>query len=360
MAVTGTGTFSDPYIVHDYDELESISSLAGTTRRYIKLGNDISGLNVPVWNLYNGYSGGLDINLNGHAIKDVTLDFAGNDRYDNCNLLPINREYINGAETNTNCVHDGRIINISFANICQTAAIQYFNFRRVNFGISCTYKFIDYDLGSDYRVKGLFQNCRFEKCTGVITAHFNNYTTIIHNYPHQFIFEYSSMYGCDFVINMPNVNFPADYITPSIRTIGIWHDGHDPTINANVYTFGCNVDCCRIRGMISGQGAFKGVIGASGEYKSSTTTSIPAMNVQHVCNLRNIASVDFSGCTRVPALPDVIPERSNWDDAGMGSWSVTNSDTVPEFIRVSASVTGAEMCNSAVLESKYIPVTVLS
>lgn len=78
MAITGTGTKDDPYIVHDYDELkEKYTEYNGSSMEwYIKLVNDID-CNVlgDDWEwtaMIRGY-GNKYIDLAGHTIKNIMI-----------------------------------------------------------------------------------------------------------------------------------------------------------------------------------------------------------------------------------------------------------------------------------------------
>ena len=87
MAITGTGTISDPYIVHDYTELkeaceyqnyDSGSSTIGTN--YVKLANDINCNDygsawewetIDLKNISSGSQHLTELDLDGHTIKNV-------------------------------------------------------------------------------------------------------------------------------------------------------------------------------------------------------------------------------------------------------------------------------------------------
>ena len=95
MAITGSGTQADPYIVHSYDE---IKTACGNNNVFIELGNDIDcnfyGENFE-WDKVN-VGTGTDFDLKGHTIKNfkVKENKYGFLLYDN------------------SLVHNGKILNV--------------------------------------------------------------------------------------------------------------------------------------------------------------------------------------------------------------------------------------------------------
>ena len=110
MAITGTGTIDDPFLVHSYDEIKTAAgSHTGTNDMYyIKLMNDIdcndygvdfewetillgNGSSYISQRLYN------DLDLNGHTIKNIII--KSNNILFSCDNITAN-------------VHDGKLLNI--------------------------------------------------------------------------------------------------------------------------------------------------------------------------------------------------------------------------------------------------------
>lgn len=81
MAITGTGTKDDPYIVHNYDELKEkyTEQNGSTTEWYIKLVNDIDCNDFgDIWEwtaMERGY-GNKYIDLDNHTIKNIMIKFG--------------------------------------------------------------------------------------------------------------------------------------------------------------------------------------------------------------------------------------------------------------------------------------------
>lgn len=131
MAITGSGTQGDPYIVHDYSEL--VTGFSGS-HSYVKLANDIDCNDYGesfVWNTVSIGAGDLD--LNGFVIKNVSVN--------------VNKELFLAAG---GLIHDGKLLNI-FGNGCQHITDNAF-FRRVSASINaltCTGAVIKCAYGSN-------------------------------------------------------------------------------------------------------------------------------------------------------------------------------------------------------------------
>lgn len=82
MAITGSGTQADPYIVDNYNDLRAVCIGQGTywTRGqqfYIQLDADIDATGIA-WDLKGTVSPRTHLDLNGHTISNVTLSASGN------------------------------------------------------------------------------------------------------------------------------------------------------------------------------------------------------------------------------------------------------------------------------------------
>lgn len=82
MAITGTGTQNDPYLVHSYDELKTVTTdnsyCPQYEHRYISLDADIDcnvyGSNFEWETIALGHdSRGFTLDLNGHTIKNISV-----------------------------------------------------------------------------------------------------------------------------------------------------------------------------------------------------------------------------------------------------------------------------------------------
>lgn len=162
MAITGTGTMSDPYIVHDYTELkeaceyqnyDSSTSTIGTN--YVKLANDIncndygSAWEWETIDLKNTASGSqhfAELDLDGHTIKNVYVK-TGSYRMFTASASSSYYDY--------GIVKNGKILNV-FANNSNGFA-QYVTFKNISF--SGNYSSLSGSVGS-----AVFIGCQFYEC----------------------------------------------------------------------------------------------------------------------------------------------------------------------------------------------------
>ena len=89
MAITGTGTQADPYLVHSYDDIKEQFAIdyGDSTTRYIKLANDIDCNNYSVdfeWETVTTFANtiSIDFDLDGHTIKNVKVKSGANRMFD--------------------------------------------------------------------------------------------------------------------------------------------------------------------------------------------------------------------------------------------------------------------------------------
>lgn len=110
MAITGTGTQEDPFLVHSYEEIKSAASshTGNNTKYYIKLMNDIDCNDYGVdfeWEtitLANNSSYVAqrfynDLDLNNHIIKNIKIKSSN---------------YLFSASNAPADVHDGKLLNV--------------------------------------------------------------------------------------------------------------------------------------------------------------------------------------------------------------------------------------------------------
>ena len=100
MAITGTGTQVDPFLVHDYDEIKSAYGTAANDTVYIRLENDINCNDYgDTWEwetITSNYNYNI-FNLNGHTIKNIMIK-SGNALFE--------------SKTNSSIIHNGKILNV--------------------------------------------------------------------------------------------------------------------------------------------------------------------------------------------------------------------------------------------------------
>lgn len=162
MAITGTGTMSDPYIVHDYAELkeaceyqnyDSSTSTIGTN--YVKLANDINCNDygsawewepIDLKNTTSGSQHFTELDLDGHTIKNVYVK-TGSYRMFTGASSSLYYDY--------GIIKNGNILNV-FANNSNGFA-QYVSFKNISF--SGNYSSLSGSAGS-----AVFAACQFYEC----------------------------------------------------------------------------------------------------------------------------------------------------------------------------------------------------
>lgn len=103
MSISGSGTQSDPWIVHSYEELQTaFDGVKQGNGHYIQLGNDINCNSYGPsfeWETLTPYPAStyFDLDLNNHTIENVKV-------------APNN--YMFTAVSGTNMIHDGLILNV--------------------------------------------------------------------------------------------------------------------------------------------------------------------------------------------------------------------------------------------------------
>ena len=101
MAITGTGTQADPYLVHSYEEIKSAYGTAASYTIYIRLENDINCNDYgDTWEwetITSSYNYPFIFDLNGHTVKNITIK-SGNALFE--------------GKTNSSIIHNGKILNV--------------------------------------------------------------------------------------------------------------------------------------------------------------------------------------------------------------------------------------------------------
>ena len=104
MAITGTGTELDPFIVHSYAEIKTFIEDTTASDLYGKLGNDIDcntyGVDWEWETITNSSSNIRDFDLDGHTIKNVYIK--------NSNFM-----FKGGSQSSRKIVcHNGKLLNV--------------------------------------------------------------------------------------------------------------------------------------------------------------------------------------------------------------------------------------------------------
>lgn len=101
MAITGTGTQADPFLVHSYDEIKSAYRTGANDTIYIRLENDINCNDYgDTWEwetITSEYSYPFIFDLNGHTIKNIMIK-SGNALFE--------------GKTSSSIIHNGKILNV--------------------------------------------------------------------------------------------------------------------------------------------------------------------------------------------------------------------------------------------------------
>lgn len=102
MAITGTGTQADPFIVHDYNELKTAAKQISNS--FIELANDINCNDYGElfeWETVGcgGHSQRFEIDLKGHTIK-------------NAKIKSNNAMFATSRDTSNSIIKNGKLLNI--------------------------------------------------------------------------------------------------------------------------------------------------------------------------------------------------------------------------------------------------------
>ena len=162
MAITGTGTELDPYIVHSYDEIktaceyenyDSSTSTYGTN--YVKLANDIdcndygSAWEWETIDLKNTASGSqhlAELDLDGHTIKNVYVKTGSYRMFTGA---------ASSALYDYGVIKNGKILNVFASN--SNGFAQHVSFKNISF--SGNYSSLSGSAGS-----AVFGSCQFYEC----------------------------------------------------------------------------------------------------------------------------------------------------------------------------------------------------
>lgn len=237
MAITGTGTELDPYIVHDVDEMHTVLSGYNTywyaqTEFWMKLDADIDAENIT-WPImrdqYNSYLPVANIDLQGHTISNIKA--VTNKSYEIFNCKKIENGTIENIELS---ITSPIFQEINFVNM-KISAIITFDMSEYSGYYNCNYVFrsnnfdaciIDVDITfansktNYFEGSGVFwffaDNKTIQNCDINVTAHNVKLTKTTQCYDH--IFHTNSTSG--FTATVQNCR-----VTGSVDDSTVWLQG---------------------------------------------------------------------------------------------------------------------------------------
>lgn len=124
MAITGSGTEQDPWIVHSYDEIKScIEGLDSDQLKYLKLGNDINCNDYGSsweWETIsvNWNNRQFNLDLDGHTIKNVKVKSG-------------NYMFVYSGSGNTK-IHNGKLLNVFLSGSNGIIGARYGLYNQIN------------------------------------------------------------------------------------------------------------------------------------------------------------------------------------------------------------------------------------
>jgi len=116
MAITGSGTEVDPWIVHNITEIQSCISQSG---KYLKLANDIDCNNYGASFVWSTLDSNADFDLDGHTIKNIEVGAS--------------THFSSGS---SGFIHNGKILNV-FLNGSSAFSVDC-KFKNISFSIDAT------------------------------------------------------------------------------------------------------------------------------------------------------------------------------------------------------------------------------
>lgn len=280
MAITGTGTKDDPYIVHNYDELKEkyTEQNGSTTEWYIKLVNDIDcndfGDSWEWTAMERGY-GNKYIDLDNHTIKNIMIksgsslfsDGGGSTYISNGKILNI---FNNGATNIFNgvtfndvsiSVNGTGVTDVAFVSSRMTNCALYYKTAKLNNRIAtCSHQwdevyFKNCDLWFDvFDVNGktlaentntivnssciAFENCRMRGTIKGIPAGFGG-SSYGGDHEGRGLFNRACCNNCVIEMDTSELVFTANYqwLYPIFKTL----DGTHSVINKDKMSDRCNL-----------------------------------------------------------------------------------------------------------------------
>lgn len=279
MAITGTGTKDDPYIVHNYDELkEKYTEQNGSSLEwYIKLVNDIDcndlGYDWEWTAMERGY-GNKHIDLDNHTIKNIMIkagsslfsDAKGSTHISNGKILNV---FNNGATNIFNgvtlndvsiSVNGTGVTNVAFTGSRMTNCALYYKTAKLNNCIAtcnhqsdevyfknCDLWFDVFDVNQKTLAENTnttinrsigFENCRMRGTIKGVPAGFGG-SSYGGDYEGKGLFNRAYCNNCVIEMDTSELVFTADYqwLFPIFRTL----DGTNSIINKDKMSDRCNL-----------------------------------------------------------------------------------------------------------------------
>lgn len=213
MAITGTGTKDDPWIVHNYDEIKNLMPNM-RDNSYVKLANDIDCNEYGdtwEWETITLGNWNFEFDLDGHTIKNIMIK-SGNSLF-------------SGA-SNINVIRNGKILNV-FDNTGESI---------IN-GSGLILKDISMSVNGNgltsYGFKGvLFENCAVYYKTSKLQSNIIYFSTEVGSGS-------TVAKNCDFYFDVNDIN--SKNLTSSVDYV--------------------NYDNCRFRGSVSGRSSSNYLLG---------------------------------------------------------------------------------------------------
>jgi hypothetical protein len=310
MAITGTGTELDPYIVHDISELETVSLGRGTYWTvnqvfYTKLANDIDAEGVE-WPYLapSGYYPRMILDLDNHHI--------------------INIGWVNASAWQRTLFEGDQLKNgyISFnapdmrGSVCGTGGTHTVLFDNMKIDGSISFE-PEYSSTWYYNSIEMFLNCSFSNCTGDLVVNFADMRGMTQTRFHKGgVFFYTENSNNDkFIEN-------SDFHVTCNGCVN-YYDGHSVEgIVATTTTQNVLVEKCRITGTVDGE----------------DTTFNEFLGNEHVVYDTCVIDLDFSQCS----MPSTF-------DAGTliasdATTTVINTDSLSAFDGLITAGTGMIPC----------------
>ena len=207
MAITGTGTQADPWIVHNYDEIKDVLQNKLDSGTYAKLANDINFKDYgDAWEwetITLSANWVFEFDLGGHTIKNIMIK-SGNSLF--------------YGKSTVNVIRNGKILNV-FNNDGESVIA----------GNGLTLKDISISVNGNGLTSYGFNNVFFERCA-VYYKSSKLQSNIIYSGSAFGGVDGVGVKNCDFYFDVNNMNYKN--LTNSVNIV--------------------NYDNCRFRGSVSG------------------------------------------------------------------------------------------------------------
>lgn len=341
MAITGSGTKSDPYLIETYADFNAVAKgrniywTYDTDRTFIKLTQDISGAGVD-WDLSPPYintgsssypvyrTGVFDVDMDGHVISDVVVR--------NGCLLPIPImqgivDYTNNMGMSATIIRNGTFNNVTYSalNRIDNRFVWLHNVNFINFSVY---------IADTWGISKTFMYRAFlDGCTITGRMYLQNDGAIVGSNSQQNFLEDCTLLHCDINFDMINA---GEYTTTTAATkITLTHYAisHESTIGSAFGSYGVKT---RFRGTVTGAGEFKEFIQGVSQY--------------------SVVDIDMSACEPVTTPVNVTIRPRYYTIAN----NVINTDNIPNGLTLSdgfTAVTSDQITDGDYLRQLDFPIT---